>query len=40
MTPPMFQAGKPALIEIRIDPEAISPNTTLEAIRAAALKGD
>ena len=33
-----MQAGKPALIEIRIDPEAISPNTTLEAIRAAALK--
>ena len=34
-----MQAGKPALIEIRIDPEAISPNTTLEAIRVAALKG-
>ena len=34
-----MHAGKPALIEIRIDPEAISPNTTLEAIRAAALKG-
>ena len=33
-----MQAGKPALIEIRIDPEAISPNTTLAAIRAAALK--
>ena len=33
-----MQAGKPALIEIRIDPEAISPNTTLEAIRAEALK--
>ena len=32
------QAGKPALIEIRIDPEAVSPNTTLAAIRAAALK--
>ena len=31
-----LQAGKPALIEIRIDPEAISPNTTLAAIRAAA----
>ena len=29
-------AGKPALIEIRIDAEAISPNTTLSAIRAAA----
>ena len=31
-------AGKPALIEVRIDPEAISPNTTLSAIRQAALK--
>ena len=31
-----MEAGKPALIEIRIDPEAISPNTTLQAIRAAA----
>ncbi len=31
-------AGKPALIEIRIDPEAISPNTTLQAIREGALK--
>ena len=29
-------AGKPALIEIRIDAEAISPHTTLSAIRAAA----
>ena len=33
-----MKAGKPALIEIRIDPEAISPNTTLQAIRAAAEK--
>jgi acetolactate synthase I/II/III large subunit len=33
-----MKAGKPALIEIRIDPETISPNTTLEAIRTAALK--
>ena len=32
-----LNAGKPALIEIRIDPDAISPNTTLQAIRAAAL---
>ena len=31
-----MKAGKPALIEIRIDPEAISPSTTLQAIRAAA----
>ncbi len=30
------KAGKPVLIEIRIDPEAISPNTTLQAIRDAA----
>ena len=29
-----ISAGKPALIEIRIDPEAITPNTTLKAIRA------
>jgi acetolactate synthase I/II/III large subunit len=29
-------AGKPALIEIRIDPEAITPTATLTAIRAAA----
>ena len=28
-------AGKPALIEVRIDPEAITPNTTLRAIREA-----
>ncbi len=35
-----MRAGKPALIEIRIDPEAISPNTTLAAIRSAsAAKG-
>ncbi|MCY7388792.1 MAG: thiamine pyrophosphate-binding protein [Burkholderiales bacterium] len=33
-----MKAGKPALIEIRIDPEAISPNTTLQAIRDAAQK--
>ena len=31
-------AGKPALIEVRIDAEAISPNTTLQAIRDAAMK--
>jgi acetolactate synthase-1/2/3 large subunit len=31
-------AGRPALIEIRIDPEAITPNTTLSAIREAAKK--
>jgi acetolactate synthase I/II/III large subunit len=31
-----LSAGKPALIEIRLDPEAITPNTTLSAIRKAA----
>ena len=30
--------GKPALIELKIDPEAISPATTLSAIREKALK--
>ena len=28
-------SGKPALIEVRIDPQAITPNTTLDKIRAA-----
>jgi acetolactate synthase-1/2/3 large subunit len=31
-------AGKPALIEVRIDPQAITTQTTLDAIRARALK--
>ena len=31
-------SGKPALIELRIDPDAISPATTLSAIREKALK--
>jgi acetolactate synthase-1/2/3 large subunit len=31
-------SGKPAVIELRIDPQAITPNTTLDKIRAAALK--
>jgi acetolactate synthase-1/2/3 large subunit len=31
-------ARKPALIELRIDPEAITPATTLSAIREKALK--
>lgn len=31
-------AGKPALIEVRIDPEAIAPNATLQSIRDAARK--
>ncbi|MBC8022834.1 MAG: thiamine pyrophosphate-binding protein, partial [Burkholderiales bacterium] len=32
-------SGKPAVIELRIDPQAITPNTTLDKIRAAALAG-
>jgi acetolactate synthase-1/2/3 large subunit len=32
-------SGKPALIEIRVDPQAITTSTTLDAIRARALKG-
>ena len=31
-------AGKPALIELRIDPDAITPATTLSAIREKALR--
>jgi len=30
-------SGKPAVIEVRIDPQAITPNTTLDKIRAASL---
>jgi acetolactate synthase-1/2/3 large subunit len=33
------ERGKPALIELRIDPQAITTSTTLDAIRARALKG-
>jgi acetolactate synthase-1/2/3 large subunit len=33
-----WAAGKPALIELRIDPDAITPTTTLSAIREKALK--
>jgi acetolactate synthase I/II/III large subunit len=29
-------SGKPAVIEVRTDPQAITPNTTLDAIRAAS----
>jgi len=32
-------AGIPALIEVRIDPQAITTSTTLDAIRARSLKG-
>ncbi len=31
-----MSSGKPAVIELRIDPQAITPNTTLDKIRAAA----
>ena len=30
-------SGKPALLHIKVDPEAITPNTTLKAIREKAL---
>jgi acetolactate synthase-1/2/3 large subunit len=33
-----WSSGKPALVELRIDPDAITPATTLSAIRAKALK--
>jgi len=33
-----LRAGKPALIELRTDPEIITPRTTLSAIRAEALE--
>ncbi len=33
-----LRAGRAALLELRIDPESITPRTTLSAIRAAALK--
>jgi acetolactate synthase-1/2/3 large subunit len=32
-------AGGPALIELRLDPEAITPSTTIAAIRASAARG-
>jgi acetolactate synthase-1/2/3 large subunit len=31
-------SGKPALVELKIDPDAITPATTLSAIREKALK--
>jgi acetolactate synthase-1/2/3 large subunit len=33
-----WSSGKPALIELRIDPDAITPATTLSAIREKAIK--
>jgi len=32
-------SGKPAVIELRTDPQAITPNTTLDKIRATSLAG-
>jgi len=32
------RSGKPAIIELRIDPDAITPAATLSAIREKALK--
>jgi acetolactate synthase-1/2/3 large subunit len=38
---PAFQralaSGKPAILELKIDPEAITPSATLAGLRAAAL---
>ena len=31
-------SGKPAILELRIDPDAITPSTTLSAIREKARK--
>jgi len=40
---PAFQralaSGKPAIVELKIDPEAITPSATLSGLRAAALAG-
>jgi len=33
-----LQSGKPAILHVKVDPEAITPTTTLSAIRAAALQ--
>jgi acetolactate synthase-1/2/3 large subunit len=33
------KSGNPALIEVRLDPQAITTSTTLDAIRARSLKG-
>jgi acetolactate synthase-1/2/3 large subunit len=32
----VMASGKPGVIELRIDPQAITPNTTLDALRSAA----
>ena len=33
------ESGKPAIIELKVDPEAITPTSTLSGLRAAAKKG-
>ena len=33
------ESGKPAIIELKVDPEAITPTSTLSSLRAAAKKG-
>jgi len=30
-------SGKPAVIDVKMDPQAITPNTTIDKLRAAAL---
>jgi acetolactate synthase I/II/III large subunit len=32
-------SGKPSIVHVKIDPEAITPTTTLSAIREKALAG-
>jgi acetolactate synthase-1/2/3 large subunit len=32
------RAGRPALLELRVDPEAINTRTTISALRAAAVR--
>jgi acetolactate synthase-1/2/3 large subunit len=34
-----WRADTAALIELKVDPEATSPRTTLSAVRTAAMKG-
>ena len=34
------ESGKPAIIHLKVDPQAITPTTTLEAIREKALGGE
>jgi len=34
-----MQSGKPAIIHLKIDPDAITPSTTLTKIREQSLRG-